>query len=153
MRITPKSEKEIAEAGLWAEGTYEFEIVDAEDYVSKTSGREMIKLSVKLHRDDGATMMVDDYLMDGERTAYKIRHFAEAVGMLPAYERGNLDPRDMLNRAGQCKVRIQKDKSGQFPDKNGITDYVKPTGSAAAAPVQRQRQPAPAGDIDDEIPF
>lgn len=147
MKVQPRTEKEIAEANLWAEGIYEFEVVTADDHISK-AGNDMIKLSVRLHRDDGATTTVDDYLMDGDRTAYKVRHFAEAVGMLTQYERGNLDPREMTNRAGRCKVRIQKDKNGQFPDKNGIADYVK----RDTAPIGGDPRPIPP-IADDEIPF
>jgi hypothetical protein len=147
MKFNPKSEKEISEANLWAEGIYEFEIVDAEETTSK-NGNAMIKMRVRLHHPDGMTMMVDDYLVDTQKAAFKIRHCAEAVGLLADYESGSLDARDLLNRAGRCKVRIQKDTSGTYPDKNSIGDYVKASG-AVSAPVARSK---PA-DIDDEIPF
>ena len=47
MRTTPKSEKEIAEENLWKPGTYDFEIVEAEDTFSKASGAEIGRASCR----------------------------------------------------------------------------------------------------------
>lgn len=152
MKFTPKSENEIAADGLLPPGIYGFEIADAEDAISKASGAEMIKLTVHVFGNDGEPVTVFDYLM--EKVQYKLRHAAETCGLLDAYERGDLDAIDFRGKTGRCKIAIQKDKSGQYPDKNSIADYLK-------SDVPQQRQPAPphrgrvlAGtDLDDEVPF
>ena len=147
MRVNPKTEQEIASAGLLPAGDYGFEVTSAEDKVSK-AGNEMVELKVKLFGPDGDTT-VFDYLIDGERSAFKVRHFAEATGMLGQYERGDMPAHLMVGKTGRCKVSITKDKSGQYPDKNGIADYIK----AANAPAPSRRPVAPPQDLDDDIPF
>lgn len=148
MRVTPKTENEIATANLWAVGVYDFEVMDAEDTTSKSSGNDMIKLKIKIFSAT-SEMTVYDYLLSTANAAFKVRHFAEATGMLAQYERGDMPAHDMIGKTGQCKVGISKDKSGQYPDKNGIMDYVK----SASAPAPRAKPVASQADLDDDIPF
>lgn len=154
MRTTPKSEKEIAEANLWKPGVCDFEVMEAEDTISKTSGADMIKLKVKIFNENGESQIVFDYLLDSMPA--KLRHAAGAFGLLRQYEDGGFEAIECVGKVGQCKVAVQKDKTGQFPDKNGIADYIVPERQPVAAGAARRtaaRQPAPAGDIDDDIPF
>jgi hypothetical protein len=154
VRFTPKTEKELAEDGLWEPGIYDFEILGAEEATSK-AGNDMIKLRVKIFNQSGGSQIVFDYLM--EAVAYKLRHAAEACGLLKQYEGGTLEAYDFEGKSGQAKVSIQKDKTGQYPDKNGIADYLPAPQQAApqrGATSQRRPAPATAGrDLDDDIPF
>ena len=145
MRVNPMSEKEIAEANLWPAGTYDYEIIEAEEQTSK-AGNDMIALRVKLFNAQGSSIVVDDYLVDSPKAAYKVRHCAEASSLLGEYEKGELLARDLTHRTGKCKVVVSKDRNGQYPDKNQVADYLRPDSAAPAAP-----KPAPS--IDDEIPF
>ena len=148
MRVQPRTEKEIAEANLWPAGVYNFEIIEADEAASK-KGNDMIAMRVRLFREDGTTQTVNDYLVDTLSTAYKVRHCAAASGLIVQYEKGELLARDMIGKTGRCKVSVQKDTSGQYPDKNSITDYVKaPEGLAG-----RVNTAPPPNDLDDEIPF
>lgn len=157
MRVIPKTEREIAEAGLWEPGTYDFEVLEADDTVSKSSGAEMIKLKVKIFNDQGESQIVFDYLLDS--MAGKLRHAAEAFGLLAEYERGGMQGIDCQGKTGRCKVSIQKDKTGQYPDKNGIADYIPAAREAARPGGRTSGRPAPSWDapkgvdLDDEIPF
>jgi hypothetical protein len=171
MRVTPKTEQEISEENLLAPGIYDFEIINASDEISKSSGSEMIKLQVKIFDHNGdPRCVVFDYLLDA--IAYKVRHCAEACGVLDRYEDGNLNADDLIHKCGRAKIIIQKDKNGQYPDKNAIRDYLKPLtiepgqlavtfGESAIAinpqqttAVSRASSKPPAmADIDDEIPF
>ena len=157
MKFTPMTEKEIAEAGLLPAGEYDFEIAEAHETISKSSGNEMIHMRVAVFDHNGARRMMDDYLVDGPKSAFKIRHLAEALGMLPAYERGEMNADDLTGQAGRCKVRIQKDTNGQYPDKNTTADYVKVAGSSAAASPRQsappRQTPPPMDDDSDSIPF
>lgn len=144
MRVQPKTEKEIAEANLWPEGVYSFEIIEAEETTSK-AGNDMIAIRVKLFNAQGSSIMVDDYLVDTPRAAYKVRHCAVACGLLNEYEKGELFARDLERRTGTVKVVVQKGRDS-YPDKNQIADYLKPDNGGERA------APAPKG-IDDEIPF
>lgn len=155
MKFQPKSEAEIAAAGLLPVGEYPFEIVSALDKVSKNGGNEMVELTVKVYDLEGVGHQIFDYLVDTDKAAYKTRHFAEATGLMPNYETGNLPADVMVGRSGYCKLVIRKDKTGEYPDKNQIADYIKPkTGStAAAAPVARASSAALSKELDDDIPF
>lgn len=145
MKFKPKSEKELAEANLWPKGDYAFEILESEDATDK-NGNDMLKLKVKVFKDNGASQNIFDYV-SGTWMEYKLRHLAEAAGKLADYESGELNAYDLVGKTGWCKVGVSVDKSGQYPDKNGINDYCqdgKPTGDKAKKP---------AVDEDDSIPF
>jgi hypothetical protein len=150
MKFAPKTEKQIAEENLWPAGEYGFEIGEAHDKVSK-SNNEMIHLKLKVFNNEGSMRFVDDYLL--EEMAYKLRHAAEACGLLTQYESGTLLASDFVGKLGYLKLKIQKDKTGNYPDKNVVGDYIvkdvvqvsddtsPPTGHPASAPM------------NDEVPW
>lgn len=148
MRFQPKTEKEVAEAGLLAKGTYDFEVTEASEKQSK-AGNDMVELIVAVYDAEGRSRKIFDWLVDSDGSAYKIRHFAESTDMLAQYEKGELRSMDMVGKTGKCAVIIKKDKTGEYPDKNAIADYIKGNGSLAAQP------PAPKTPelVDDDIPF
>ena len=121
MKFTPKTEKEIIEAGLWPDGEYAFEIIDAEERRSK-AGNEMIVLKIKVYNDDGASVFVDDYLL--EAMAFKLRHAAECCGLLPEYEAGNLNASHFEWQKGRLKLKTQKSKDDAYADRNVVADYI-----------------------------
>lgn len=164
MRYNPKSEAELASDGLWPESIVDFEVMEAEDTTSR-AGSDMVKLKVKVFNDQGASRTVYEYLVGIDSMQWKIRAFCAAVGLLEQYETGELDAVDMEGRTGKCKLIIQKDKSGSFPDKNAIGAYIAQAEKPKAAPRRagiaqpaERRQPARAagggvGIDDDSIPF
>lgn len=148
MKFAPKTETEVQEAGLQPAGDYDFEVAEASDEVSKKDN-EMIKLKLRVYSDNGGYFTVFDYLL--ESIPYKLRHFAYATGVSPAYEAGTLLARDCDQRTGRCKIAIQPAKDG-YPAKNIVRDYLpeeKQNGAAAPKPTTK---PAPEL-VDDEIPF
>lgn len=154
MRFTPVSEEEAnaQSSGIWPAGDYDFEIKDATEKES-ASGNEMTELEVWLYDDGGKRKMVFDYLVVTEKSAWKIRHFAASCGLLAQYERGSLMANEMVGRTGKCTVATQAANNG-YPAKNVIRDYLKAEAAQISRPTQpRTRTPAPAGDIDDDIPF
>lgn len=148
MKFKPKSEEEINAEGLWPMGFYPFEILEGSDEVSG-SGNDMIKLKVQLFNQDGDNIIVFDYLL--EKLAYKLRHCAEVCGLLDKYQSGELHGDDFIGKSGSAKVGIQKDKQGQYPDKNTISDYVVQKSQPHSTPVASAPVSAPA--LNDEIPF
>ena len=152
MHFTPKTEKEIAEANLWPAGEYSFEIAKAENAVSK-SGNEMIKLSLNIVNNEAKSKVVFDYLL--EAIEYKLRHCADACGLLVKYETGMLDAMDFEGKTGVLKLGIQKGTDRYPNDKNSISDYI--VGAAKpATPVKftsAQQSQATEVDLDDEVPY
>jgi len=155
MRVTPLSEKEADEqsSNLWSDGDYDFQVKSAEEKES-SSGNDMFALEVWIFDSDGNRKMLFDYLVNAEKSAWKIRHFAASCGLLRSYENGTLEEGEMIDRVGRCTIGTQAAKDG-YPAKNVIRGYIKASGTSESQPVARTptRAKAPAVDLDDEIPF
>ncbi len=147
MRFEPKSEKEIAEAGLLSAGEYDFEVYEATEKVSK-AGNDMVELAIWVYDQAGTKHRVRDWLVGGEKSIYKVSHFAKSVGLYEAYESGDMPADVMVGKVGRSKVGIRKDTTGQYADQNSILDYVEMNGARPPSTVQK----GPV-DLDDEIPF
>lgn len=142
MKFTPKSEEELAT--LLTPGIWDYEVVKAEDTTSK-SGNQMLHLITKCWDENGKSALVHDYIL--ESFDWKIRHFCYSNGLDKKYESGTLNAVDSERRSGKCRGGVEKDKTGQYGDKNRIVDYVMTEEKAAAMGAQQVK------DLDDEIPF
>jgi hypothetical protein len=155
MHVVPISahdaDKQASEFGLWPPGDYDFEVYDASEETSST-GNEMIKVTLHVFNPEGKRRTVFDYLVSAQNAAYKVRHFAEAVGLVTQYERGIMSPNEMVQRVGRCRLRIKKG-TGNYQDQNAVADYIKAANSSASQAPAATRAKTPAGDIDDDIPF
>lgn len=155
MRVTPISAEEANEQSVgdpWPAGEYDFIVHEASEGTSQ-AGNEQIKLVLHVFNRAGQQRLVFDYLSSAAKAQWKVRHFAEATGLVRQYETGDMPVRDMQGKPGRCKLRI-KPAEGQYSAQNAVNDYVPLAAqqhSAPAAPAERVK--APAGDIDDEIPF
>lgn len=151
MNFTPKSKEELAVMNLIAPGIYDYLIIDAKEKLSK-SGHEMIELKLKIWDIHGHERVVFDYLL--EAMAHKLRHFAESNGLLDKYESGSITANDCLNKSGKVEIIIQKDKTGQYGDRNSVKDYV-----LDVEPKPSGMKPLPASSSDfvdsnlDDLPF
>jgi len=163
MRVNPISAEQAEEQSggfePWRPGDYDFNVYEASEETSANQN-EMIKLTLHVLNRDGQRRTVFDYLVNSEKGQWKVRHFAEAVGMLQQYEAGQMEPHDITGRSGQLKLKIKPAKD-QYPAGNQVNDYIPLPASAhstqarptSAAPAARQQVKAPAHDIDDDIPF
>jgi len=140
MKFKPKSEKELAEANLWPKGDYAFEILESEEAQDK-NGDGMFKLKVKIFKEDGASQNIFDYV-SGTWMEFKLRHLSEACDLLQDYDKGELEAYALVGKTGKCKVGVSVDKTGQYPDKNDIKDYLTGTEYVSKVPVD-----------DSDIPF
>lgn len=151
MQYTPKSEKQIIEENLWPVGIYGFEINESVEKQSKTSGKDMFALKITLSNDEGRTKIIDDYLL--EAIAYKLRHCAVACGLENEYDTVSLKDYMFTGKTGLLKLGIQKNKTGQYPDKNVISDYITEKDAPPASPRTPKVLADTKDDFDDEIPF
>jgi len=158
MKVNPitaeKANEQSGDFEPWPAGEYDFSIQDAGEETS-TAGNEMIKLTLHVFNRAGNRRTMFDYLVNTEKWQWKVRHFAESVGLIKSYEAGNMDARDVLNRDGRLKLRI-KPKRGDYAANNAVNDYLPASGSAPhASAAQRvgggREEPPPP--IDDDIPF
>lgn len=139
----PKTEKELAEAKLWPKGDYAFEVLEAEEAEDK-NGNGMFKLKVKVINDQGKSQNIFDYV-SGTWMEFKLRHLAEACGLLAEYEGGEMEAFGLVGKTGYCKVGISKDKNGEYPDRNSIADYY-----ADGLPSKKELKEVLK---DDSVPF
>ena len=155
MQFTPKSEKEIQEENLLPKGLYDAEVFSAEETTSK-NGNAMMVVKMRVFKPSGGETRVTDYLL--ESIAYKLRHFAHAIGLGANYDAGELDADDCVRRSCQVEIGID-DKNKDYPAKNVIKDYIAPDGDAkSVAKSEPKSIPKAAHDPsldveDDEIPF
>lgn len=143
MKFAPKTEKELSEDNLWPVGNYAFEVLEAEEAVDKNIN-PMFKLKVKVFKDSGASQNIFDYVSP-TWMEFKLRHLADACGLLAEYESGEIEAYQLVGKTGYCKVNISKDKSGQYPDKNSIGDYL--------ADKPSEKKTLAEATNDDSIPF
>jgi hypothetical protein len=141
MRFVPKTAQEIESANLLDPGLYDFEVMEAEDKVSK-AGNDMVALGLRIEDHEGRGHKILDWLVSTDGGAYKVRHFAESVGLLAEYEKGDMPAGYMIGKTGRCKITI-KAATAEFGAKNAVADYV---GGAVEPPKSAQL-------VDDEIPF
>ena len=174
MKFAPKSneqldteEKERREKYLWPVGEYGFEILEqamlygklAETFDTKSKkGNDMIVLVVQVFNDKGDSLILADYLL--EAMAYKLRHAAEACGLLAKYEAGELHAADFIGKTGKLILEIAKNQDPKYPDKNGVKDYIAVEGDGIPAAVKNKRagkksKTDPQAPLEDDsaIPF
>lgn len=161
MKCTPRSDKELAEMNLLPKGTYNFQVIAADEKISK-AGAPMLRLNLQILNDHlEPTIKVYDYLLDS--MPHKLKHAAYGMGLGNHYEAGNLDPEDFIGKTGQVVLVVQQDKTGNYPDKNAVQDYVL-VNSDGAQKLQKATKPyaektTPGGQgveptfTEDDIPF
>jgi hypothetical protein len=152
MRITPKTEKELAEENLFPAGEYDFEIASAIETVSKSSGRDMIKVALNVFCD-GKSRQVTDYLM--ESMGFKLRHFFYGIGFGDRYDAGDCTAQGLVGRAGRVVLKVEE-QDGYLP-KNAVRDYIVSDENKAASTAAKVAKPAvrvaAASEVTDEPPF
>jgi hypothetical protein len=121
---------------VFPRGDYAFEVLEGSDEISQ-AGNEVIKLRLKVSDANGASRFVTDYLL--EKRAIKLRHAAEACGLLEQYGTGELSGTDFVGKTGKLTLIIDKDKNKKFPDKNAVADYVVKEAGVAGIKFLRRR--------------
>lgn len=151
MQFTPKTEEELKRESLLPPGLYDFDVMEAEEKVSK-QGNDMIALKLKVFSDTGERH-VRDWLMPS--MGFKLRHFAETTGLVGAYEAGTLKAEDCKGRSGKVFLVIKD--SEQYGPQNSVKDYEKAKKGLEPAltepPKATAPSPAAIAAANDGIPF
>jgi len=100
------------------DGEYQFEVTNAEEKTSNTSGNGMIELTLKIK--DGPT--VYDYLVNVEESFWKLDNFRTSIGeeVKPGVP-VDINPEDFIGRRGTCLLYTD---TYQGKKKNKVADYV-----------------------------
>jgi len=139
--FTPKSDTELL--NLLDPGIYDFEVVKAENAISKSTGNPMIKLTNKIYDKTGKEIYLNDYLVPS--ALYKIKKFCDSTNLQKQYNAGNLSPFDCEKKTGKCKIGVER--SGDYPARNKIADYIK-----ISLDFNTQTKDNSAF-VDDDLPF
>lgn len=161
MKLTPKTQEEIDLENLMPEGVYDFEVVKAEDKISK-KGKEqgltepnMIEVNLKVFHGDGYSF-VRDWLL--EAMPGKLLHFVNEAGLADKYADGEFVAADCVGKCGKVKIVVEEAK-GAFDAKNSVKDYGegKKSNTDAKGPKMNAGPKTPIGDDDSDpenrIPF
>ena len=153
MKLTTMSEEALNAMNIIEPGVYNFEVMKATDELSKSSGKEMIKLMLRMWDKNGSERIVFDYLLDS--MPHKLKHFTDCTGLVDKYIFGDMSAEDCIGRTGKLELVIQKGKqkpdgSGMYNDSNSVKDYVKVLSDdkKIAPPIQ-----VSGDDLNDDIPF
>ena len=145
MEFKPKTEKDVSEAALAPADEYDFEVLNAEDSISKNNN-PMIKVTIGIYIDGKVKNRIFDYLLPSMEA--KLRHFCDTVGLLAQYEAGTLEAADCSGRSGCVRIAIAPAKGGYLA-KNVVKDYV----CRAAKPLASSNSKTPDPVDEGEIPF
>lgn len=145
LSFEPKKEEELID--MLSSGIGNFEVLKATEKMSKNNN-PMIELLLKCWDANGQQGQIFDYLIisDNKFSQRKIRHFCFCVGLEDKYESGKLDAHDCERRSGNIMIAIQKDKNGQYQDKNIVADYIQRLETTGILDNEHD-------NIDNDIPF
>jgi len=161
MQFTPKSkeeiEKEKASLGVWPAGDYDFEILEWAE-LGKTNptriyteekdsqkGNPMFVLVLSCVHPSGAKRIIIDHLLPKYTKFYDA---CVSCNMEEHYKSGHIVSGDFIGKTGKVRLRIEKDDTGQYGDKNKVSYYIIPERSNNDQP--------PAGhpaNLNDDIPL
>lgn len=90
-------------------GDYKFRVVEAKEDSSK-SGNDMIKLKLRIIREDGTDgPCLFDYLVLMESTFFKVDQFLKSCGKHPGEgESVDLDCAEMIGWEGEASLKVEK---------------------------------------------
>jgi len=135
MKFNPKD----ADQKLIPDGDYDAVIVNAEETKSQ-AGNDMLKLTVRVYAKGEESLVFDRIVFPS--FTWKLKTIAQALGMMPAFESGSLETRELIERNIKVSVKTRKDETGKYGDQNVIARYLRD----ASAPPKQVRD---AGQDDD----
>lgn len=133
----------------WEKGEYAFEVMFAEDKLSKASNKEMIEIVVRIWNKAGEMRELKDWLTTG--FMHKLKHFCQTTNLMELYESGTLRAGQCMYKTGTLLLGVEKGKpdgkGGMFPDRNNVVDYIaKPSESKALVSDAKE-------EFDKDVPF
>lgn len=143
MRFNPED----AVANLWPEEWYDAAIVVAEERPSKKSGNPMLDVIFRCFGGPGGAIDVHVYFVAGNaQSISRLEKLCKAVAI--PFSKGEVTPEQLSGKSLKCLVKIQKDETGQFGDKNVVAAFQMAKGTQIVADGETP-PPVP----DDDIPF
>ncbi|AKC83111.1 hypothetical protein IMCC26134_10560 [Verrucomicrobia bacterium IMCC26134] len=122
-------------------GDYSVTIVEASETVSRSTGADMIKLTLDAEAPDGATAKVFDYLVASASSAWKIDAFRRALGHeVVQGEPVELAAEDLIGRTLRARLKVEE-FNGRANNK--VEAWLAPLAGSGNAPAPAPRASAP----------
>lgn len=129
MRFDPKE----ADANLLPEAWYDAIVMDAIDTVSK-KGNDMMTVTFKIYDDRGLQPLIDRYFVKSQAGLSGLKKLCRAVGVAEeVFQGGEVDPMDLRGKPLRVLVKIQKDETGRYDDKNVAAAFEPKTNAASTS--------------------
>jgi hypothetical protein len=126
-------------------GDYPVTIVEAVETVSRSSGADMIKLTLDAEGPDGTTVKVFDYLVASPSSAWKIDAFRRSLGEdVVLGEAVELSASDLVGRTLRARLKVEEFNGQQ---NNKVDAWLAPKDGTAAP---RATAPAAAAKPEDD---
>jgi hypothetical protein len=151
MNFTPKTEEELKAALLLPKGNYQYQVIKAEDKVSK-AGNEYTAATLKVwDREGGEHLIFTNFAL-----IKLIKHFCDVNNMQEQYKLGVIDPHMLVNKCGgmvflDIEPEKPNDLGGFYPAKNVVKDYVGEPHGSMTMPLKPL--PEVNNKFNDDIPF
>jgi|SRR6185503_1373864 len=162
--LSKEKADEMARPPLIDDGQYQFELMEfhnTDKYHNKlvdSKGGEMTRIKIKIwdHHNKERFVFTNLYWSDENKMAYRTRHFAETIDMLPLYEGGSLydEMSQCLGKTGYCEIYTQKAKpkndgtNEMWAPKNDVRDFIV----ADKVPEDAKTMKADP-TLNDDLPF
>ena len=151
MEFNPSDAGQSSGFELLPEGTYDIEVIDAEERTSQ-KGNEMIALTLQAQHPDGYPVRIWDYLVSVAAATFKIEQFCAAAGLQDKFKAGRLLAEDCVGKKVSAKIEIEAGREN-YSDRNSIREYVAGGTQAKGIATQPGTQEAPKPIAEEEIPF
>ncbi len=118
MKYTVINEQGSCTKNILPQGEHIFEIVRAEDLISKNNNA-MLKLTLKVEVNK-EKFWIYDYL--SEKIPWRIKNFMDAINMSQNYSLGEIVPEDCLGEKG--KIKVVQEYSEEYGIQSVISYYI-----------------------------
>lgn len=119
-------------------------IVNAEEKVSK-GGNEMIKTDFQIYDIQGLHPIISHYFVATPSGLGFLKKLCDAIGI--DFSKNKISAEELKGKSISVLIKIQEDKTGQYPDKNVLAGFAKDL------PVSEGSQQAPKEEENDGMPF
>ena len=151
MEFNPSDAGQSSGYELLPEGTYDIEVIDAEERTSQ-KGNEMIARTLQAQHPDGYSVRIWDYLVSVAAATFKIEQFCAAAGLQDKFKAGRLLADDCVGKKLSAKIEIESGRDN-YSDRNSIREYVTSGSTAKGIATQPGTTETPKPIAEEEIPF
>jgi len=129
-------------------GDYSVTIVEASETVSRSTGADMIKLTLDAEAPDGSTAKLFDYLVASPSSAWKIDAFRRALGHeVVQGEPVELAAEDLIGRTLRARLKVEEFNGRS---NNKVEAWLAPL--AACGHVSTSTPQAACGHVTTSVP-